>query len=324
MKDRQCYIELNQLVSDVFNIEKGVPQGSCLGPILFILFHCEMADKIPSATHKHLFADDLGLIIVASPWWRRSEFTLRMQQLGQQVLNEVQYYANQWKQPINCSKTKWQWIHRRVCMPSLTLQIDQHTLSRTSLFKYLGNYVDERFSFNRHCTKMLEKIQTNSVILKYVARSNTSSLKSRQLIFKAFILPYLQLIYVVWPLLSTTTIERIEAKHRRLYRLVHNWWDATNHEATSLPGFETAETKAQRFLRRFLDKVVVVLPELFEDYTLSKAMPMYLRMHIEKSFIDALPCGRFNKYVKDWITEEPLRTQTCYMNQLSRFLTKPV
>ena len=106
---------------DVFNIEKGVPQGSCLGPILFILFHYEMADKIPSTTHKHLFADDLGLIIVASPWWRRSEFTLRMQQLGQQVLNEVQYYANQWKQPINCSKTKWQWIHRRVCMPSLTL-----------------------------------------------------------------------------------------------------------------------------------------------------------------------------------------------------------
>ena len=52
-------------------------------------------------------------------------------------------------------------------------------------------------------------------------------------------------------------------------------------------------------------------------------MPMYLRMHIEESFIDALPCGRFNKYVTDWIIEEPLRTQTCYVNQLSRFLTKP-
>ena len=184
-------------MSDVFNIEKGVPQGSCLGPILFILFHCEMAEKSPSAIHKHLFADDLGLIIVASRWWRRSEFTLRMQQLGQQVLNEVQYYANQWKQPINCSKTKWQWIHRRVCMSSLTLQIGQYTLSRTSLFKCLGNYVDERFSFNRHYKKMFKKIQTNSVVLKYVAQSNTSSLKARQLIFKAFILPYLQLIYVV-------------------------------------------------------------------------------------------------------------------------------
>ena len=171
---------------------------------------------------------------------------------------------------------------------------------------------------------MLEKIQTNSVVLKYVARSNTSSLKVRQLIFKAFILPYLQLIYVVWPLLSTTTIERIEAMHRRLYRLVHNWWNATNHEVTSLPGFETAETNTQRFLRHFIDKVVVVLPELFEYYTLSKAMPMYLRMHIEESFIDAFPCGRFNKYVKDWITEELLHTQTCYMNQLSRFSTKPV
>ena len=106
-------------------------------------------------------------------------------------------------------------------MPTITLTVGQHTLRRTSAFKYLGNYVDERFSFNHHCAQMLEKIQRNSVLLRYVARSKTS-LKARQLIFNAFILPYLQLMYAVWPLLSKNIIEKIEAKNRQLHRIIHN------------------------------------------------------------------------------------------------------
>ena len=103
---------MNQITSSIFEIEKGVPQGSCLGPILFLLFHCELFQRIPSATHAHLFADDLALIVNASPWWHRSEFASQMQQTGQKALNEVQAYAAEWKQPINFSKTEWQWIHR--------------------------------------------------------------------------------------------------------------------------------------------------------------------------------------------------------------------
>ena len=93
LKTRQCYIELNHLRSNIFYIESGVPQGSCLGPILFLLYHCQLLHQIPSATHKHLFADELGLIIAASPWWSPSQFSVRMQQLAQQTLNEVQQYA---------------------------------------------------------------------------------------------------------------------------------------------------------------------------------------------------------------------------------------
>lgn len=243
-----------------------------------------------------------------------------MQQMAQKALDEVQSYAAQWKQPINHSKTEWQWIRRRANMEKITLTIDKHTLRRTSLFKYLGTYIDERFTFTHHCTKMLEKVQRNSFLLKCVARSK-ASLKARQLLFNAFILPYLQMMYLIWPLLSTTTIGKIEAKNRQLYRVVHHWWDARNQEITSLPNFETLTTKAQRFLRRFLDKITIVLPELFDDYILAKAMPMYMRMHRNAPFIPALPVGRFNKYVCFWIKDEHLRHRTCYLNRLSNFLT---
>ncbi|CAF2924307.1 unnamed protein product [Rotaria sp. Silwood2] len=323
LKNRKCYIELNNLTSNIFNIEKGVPQGSCLGPILFLLFHCTLVQEVPSASHQHLYADDLALIITASPWWTRGEFVKHMQHLGQQTLNELQTYANTWKQPINCEKTEWQWIHRRVVLPSLTLTINQQPIRRTPLFKYLGYFVDERLSFNTHCTNMLEKIQINSTVLKYITRSHVSSLRTRQLTFNAFILPYFQLIYATWPLLSNGTIAKIETKNRQIYRLIHNWWDARNDEVQRLPAFQTATSRAQRFLRRFIDKAQRLSPELFEFYILAKAMPMYLQMHFEETqFIDALPRGRPNSYIRNWINwNNHAHLHKCYLDHLSAFLS---
>jgi hypothetical protein len=123
------------------------------------------------------------------------------------------------------------------------------------------------------------------------------------------------MIYVVWPMLSHSSIEKIVAKNRQLSRLIHNWWDATNDEVRWLPSYETAESKAQRFLRRFIDKSETISPELFEDYILGKAMPIYLRMHIdEQPFSNALPRGRLNPPVEEG--------RYCYMDRLSTMLTK--
>ena len=97
---------MNQITSSIFEIEKGVPQGSSVEPILFLLFHCEMAQRMTSATYSHLFADDLALIIHASSWWYRTEFAPQMERIDQQALNQLQAYAVEWKQPINFFKTE--------------------------------------------------------------------------------------------------------------------------------------------------------------------------------------------------------------------------
>lgn len=60
---------MNELKSNIFELEKGVHQGLCLELILFLLYRHSLAENIPSATHKHLYADDLGLVFLASPWW---------------------------------------------------------------------------------------------------------------------------------------------------------------------------------------------------------------------------------------------------------------
>ena len=82
----------------------------------------------------------------------------------------------------------WSWIGfakivmelRRswICLFFLELELEWHMAGVAHLcFKYLGYYVDERLSFNTHCTKMLQKARKNSVLLKFINRSKTSSHK---------------------------------------------------------------------------------------------------------------------------------------------------
>ena len=120
---------------------------------------------------------------------------------------------------------------------------------------------------------------------------------------------------------STARSKKIEAKNRQVHRLIQNWSDATNDEVRWFPNFLTVETKAQRFLRFFIDKAIVTSPELFDDYILCKAMPMYLQLHVAgPSFIDALPRGRFNKYVSDWMKSMSDEKRQCYLDRLSSLL----
>ena len=131
------------------------------------------------------------------------------------------------------------------------------------------------------------------------------------------------MIYAVWPLLWNSSIEQIKAKNRQFHRLLQNWSDATTDEVRWFPNFQTAETKAQRFLRLFIDKAIATSPELFDDYILSKAMPMYLQLHVTgPSFIDALPRGRFNKYISDWMKSMSDGKRQCYLDRLSSLLQK--
>ena len=107
------------------------------------------------------------------------------------------------------------------------------------------------------------------------------------------------------------------------HRLFQNWSDATTDEGRWFPNFQTAETKAQRFSRLFIDKAIATSPELFDDYILSKAMPMYLQLHVTGlSFIDALPRGRFNKYVSDWMKSMSGENRKFYLDRLSSLLQK--
>ena len=67
LNDRKAYMEIKGQISTTFKLEKGVPQGSCIGPVLFIIYHYDILEAIGTIHWKHLFADDFAIVISSSP-----------------------------------------------------------------------------------------------------------------------------------------------------------------------------------------------------------------------------------------------------------------
>jgi ribonuclease P/MRP protein subunit RPP40 len=94
------------------NVISGVPQGSVLGPILFILFINDIESVCQSCVKLKLFADDLKLSSVVEVANDKNSVAL------QQSLDNIYSWANAWQLRINVSKTYVLTLSNKACSSS--------------------------------------------------------------------------------------------------------------------------------------------------------------------------------------------------------------
>jgi hypothetical protein len=66
LRGRKAYIDIKNTSPSMFNLLKSVPQGSCIGPVLFVVYHHDILEALSTIHWKHLFADDLAIIFSPS------------------------------------------------------------------------------------------------------------------------------------------------------------------------------------------------------------------------------------------------------------------
>ena len=138
-----------------------VPQGSILGPTLFI-------NNIPHAAHNsfiYLYAD--GTILFATGPSPASVVTLPQDSLLliQQAFNNL-YFS------LNPTKTKVMWFGRRGAEPSTSIEITTRegmVLEPAITYKYLGIWLDSTLSFSSHPSKLQSKLRQNSIFYIEIA-----------------------------------------------------------------------------------------------------------------------------------------------------------
>ena len=136
----------------------GVPQGSTLGPLLFILYINDMSNSLDDLSIVH-FADDSTL---------HTPLTKNINIAPQ--INTRLSYINKWlsvnKLHLNIGKTKYMIFSIKDKPPELNLVIGNSCIERTNVQKFLGIHIDDKIIFGEHTNKISTKLSRGVGVLR--------------------------------------------------------------------------------------------------------------------------------------------------------------
>ena len=181
--NRKQRVVLNGQVSSWSNVKAGVPQGSILGPLLFLIYINDLPKGLSS--NAKLFADDTLFSVIHDSSTTRNELN--------DDLVKISNWAYQWKMSFNPDPNKqaqeviFSRKTKKLNHPPLTFS--KSTVSQSTYQKHLGVILDASLSFNEHLISVQSK--TNKTIGLLRKLQNTLPRQALITIYKAFVRPHL-------------------------------------------------------------------------------------------------------------------------------------
>jgi hypothetical protein len=204
---RSFVVELDGGRSASGMVFSGVPQGSVLGPILFLIYINDLSHAL-NCPH-YMFADDVK--IIGDP----------CQQALQEDLTKVYHWTVDWELPLNVSKCLLLGSEGDRTLP-LTLGMDtiSTSVTRVSEVRDLGIKITNDFKPSRQCA---EATRSGHWALTRLKRTVSSRKPSVLLpLYKTFVRPHLEYAVQAWAPYLKKDILAIERVQRRFTRLFPN------------------------------------------------------------------------------------------------------
>ena len=162
LSNRQQYVSISGTNSEVRPMLHGVPQGSVLGPLLFLIYINDLNRCIKFSTTRH-FADDTNLLHIIDFFKLRNRNPVRKLNIDLKSLNQW-LLAN--KISLNATKTELIYFRaKRTPMPNAKIKLNGIQLFATDHIKYVGITFDEHLTFQRHIKLLNAKLKRANNLL---------------------------------------------------------------------------------------------------------------------------------------------------------------
>lgn len=216
--NRSQRVSVNNVLSQHKSILYGVPQGSILGPLMFLMF----INDLPLYTNDvttDMYADDTTLFDI-------NVSKEVIQTNLQEALKNLDFWCKHNGMVLNSSKTKVMLVttsqkRSKLNDETLSLLYKDATLQMISFDKILGVYVDNNLSWSFHVNFLTKKISSYLWLLSKI--KGFLSVENRVKFYKAYIQPHLDFCNIIWGNASQTHLLKIYRLQKRACRIILNY-----------------------------------------------------------------------------------------------------
>ena len=261
LTDRTQQVLVEGATSDSIPVISGVPQGTVLGPLLFLLFINDLPDCVQSRTR--LFADDCILY--------RQIKTQQDCAILQEDLNKLAAWEQKWGMAFHPDKCSTIRISRSRNPITTDYTLKGHTLTTEDYTKYLGVELQSTFSWNRHIDQTVKKANSMVGFLRRNLRVSSEATKASA--YYSMVRPLLEYCSTVWSPHTKEYIQKIEMVQRRAARYVTNRYHNTSSVTSMLDHleWETLESRRTKNQLIMFFKIVHGLVDIPADKYLTPA-----------------------------------------------------
>ena len=235
LSDRKQAVVVDGTVSDIKEVKAGVPQGSRLGPLLWILYVQDILDDLE--TEVLLFADDTCLFASGKDPAETSEILNR-------DLEKISEWANRWKVTFNPSKSKDLIFSNKSLFNSPPIVFNKTIVDRVDKHRHLGLWLSSNLSWSKQVHETCLRANGKLAVLRSVKFLSRTTLDLLYKLTVRSVIDYGLLIY--YHTLSQTEVARLDQIQYRAAKLCTGALHFSNKDKlNSELGWESLATRAE-------------------------------------------------------------------------------